>query len=441
MGLFKNEVGRPSNETIKKRRIIATVIIFAVVLAIGGCVFYTVNYFKGVQGSSKNISSNTSKIHNSISIKNNSGAIYEGANKTNKGNFINGVSKKLEIELSSSNKASLTIRTTYNKDIIKGKLSGVKRYYYQVQIATYDKNNQQISKSNKLDIKETTTTQTITTGTTVAYLRVIFYNATKNHEEIVALREGVWLEAYTKMESIFTDQALRKCVLDTYNKKYNTNVTVLTNKELEKLTSLYCYGKGIKDTKGLERLKGLNDLNLSDNPIETVNLSQNTNLTRLLLDGTKLKSINVTKNTKLETLMVGDNEKYPQYRNNITGLDLSKNTNLKRLDLYKLHIKKLNLTKNTKLEELWATYIGLESIDLSKNTKLTKVDLQHNALKKIDVSKNINLEKLTLSSNNLSSLDVSKNTKLKELFVLKYGNSNLTKAKIKVGNNKNLKIS
>ena len=111
MSLFKNGVGRPSNETLKKRRIVATVLLFTVVLAIGGCVFFTVNYFK-TTGTNKNISSGS--IHNSISIKNKSGPIYVGTEKTKEGDFKVVGSKNLEISLNDFGKASIVVRTTYD---------------------------------------------------------------------------------------------------------------------------------------------------------------------------------------------------------------------------------------------------------------------------------------------------------------------------------------
>ena len=137
MGLFKNEVGRPSNETLKKRRIVAVVLIFIVVLAIGACVFYTVNYFK-TAGSSKNISAGS--IYTNISVKNNSSYIYVGNEKTKKGDFKVFSNNKLEIDLNFAQKASITVRTTYDSAKTYGVKVGNKKYYYQVQTMVYDKN-------------------------------------------------------------------------------------------------------------------------------------------------------------------------------------------------------------------------------------------------------------------------------------------------------------
>ena len=56
MKLFKNKVGRPSNKTLKKRKIIYLVIILISLLVIGTSVIYTVNYFENsIIGTSKNI--------------------------------------------------------------------------------------------------------------------------------------------------------------------------------------------------------------------------------------------------------------------------------------------------------------------------------------------------------------------------------------------------
>lgn len=53
MKLFKNEVGRPSNETLKKRKIAIIAIVIAVVLLVGGVTFTLVRTLKPIEGSGK----------------------------------------------------------------------------------------------------------------------------------------------------------------------------------------------------------------------------------------------------------------------------------------------------------------------------------------------------------------------------------------------------
>ena len=56
MGLFKNEVGRPSNETLQKRRTAYIIIALVVLAVVGTGVFFTVRYFSNgeVSGKGKN---------------------------------------------------------------------------------------------------------------------------------------------------------------------------------------------------------------------------------------------------------------------------------------------------------------------------------------------------------------------------------------------------
>ena len=54
MSLFKNEVGRHSNETLKKRKIVIASIIAVIILLIGGVSFLVVRRLGNIDGSSKN---------------------------------------------------------------------------------------------------------------------------------------------------------------------------------------------------------------------------------------------------------------------------------------------------------------------------------------------------------------------------------------------------
>ncbi len=58
MKLFKNEVGRPSNETLKKRRMVIIGIIAAAALLVGGVTFALVKAFKPVEGVGHNAQAN-----------------------------------------------------------------------------------------------------------------------------------------------------------------------------------------------------------------------------------------------------------------------------------------------------------------------------------------------------------------------------------------------
>ena len=396
MGLFKNEVGRPSNETLKKRSIIVAVIMFVVVLAIGCCVFYTVNYFKQAEGSGKNISSG-SKFYNIISIKNNSGLLYEDETRTNKGVLKQVGNKTLEVELTQSEKASLGVRTSYNKDITKGKLKGIKKYYYQVQVFAYDKNEREVSKSKKMNIKNTTVDQTITIGSSVTHLKIYYYNASKKHEEITASRVMIPIAKLTNMKKSFPDKAFRSCILDIVNDYCKNGVQKVTcnyykeNQDLsdyileKNIGGITCDSKGIKNITGIEKMLNFKYISLKNNKLTSLDLSKNPRIEYIHADNNSIKTINLPVNGK--------------------------------------YVKELTISSNQ-----------LTSINLKNAPELYHLDLRNNKITKIDLSNNTDLQYAYLSNNKLTSLDVSKNTKLAYLDVLN-GNS-IKKANIKVGDKK-----
>ncbi|RZQ51171.1 hypothetical protein C1E23_20980, partial [Pseudoalteromonas phenolica] len=83
----------------------------------------------------------------------------------------------------------------------------------------------------------------------------------------------------TKLTSInFEDDNLKQCVLDT-GLKY-----------VEYLTVLYCDDKSIKSTVGIEQLTALTGLDLSDNQLTSIDISNNTALTYLDLIDNQLTS-------------------------------------------------------------------------------------------------------------------------------------------------------
>ena len=73
MGLFKNGVGRPSNETLDKRRKICVFVVIISLLLIGTAVFYTVNYFRSnneLDSSGKNAKiSEPNTVSKNVSVK------------------------------------------------------------------------------------------------------------------------------------------------------------------------------------------------------------------------------------------------------------------------------------------------------------------------------------------------------------------------------------
>ena len=233
-----------------------------------------------------------------------------------------------------------------------------------------------------------------------------------DNEEIQSIPIHIFNNRY------FDDENFYNVVVDAYNEENSTNLpytTNLTDEQLKTIAKIDYSGLGEEDSekiisaKGIEKLTSLTYLNLSDNNISNIDLSQNTELTYLNLDSNNLISIDLSNNTKLTFLRLS--------YNNLNSIDISKNTKLTYLNLNDNNLSSIDLNKNTSLTTFDLTMNSLGSIDLSQNKELTDLNLSYNNISSIDLSKNTLLTSLRLDSNNLSSIDLSKNTELTTLFL------------------------
>ena len=218
------------------------------------------------------------------------------------------------------------------------------------------------------------------------------------------------------VNSAFTDQNFYNCIIDRLNatningvsdRAYTYNAT---DGELAQITQLECSGFGkaanlkIIGTAGLEKLTALTSLELKNNQLTTIDVSQNTALTYLSLVINQLTAINLDYNTALTVL-------YLDY-NQLTTIDASHNTALTRLYLSNNQLTTIDVSHSTALTTLYLDYNQLTTIDVSQNTALTFINLGSSQLTTIDVSHSTALTKLYLESNQLTAIDVSQNTAL-----------------------------
>jgi gliding motility-associated-like protein len=220
------------------------------------------------------------------------------------------------------------------------------------------------------------------------------------------------------------------------------------------LKTLVLQGKNISDLTGIENFTNLeyldlgainNDPNRSNkisnlnitkntmlrflscslNNLINLDLSKNTNLSELYLDGNKFISIDisnnrllrilqcnmnnlmyldVTKNTALQYLTFDDNK--------LTNIDVSNNTELINLSCNKNQLTSLDITKNIKLVVLFCGFNKLTDLDVSQNTIIQHITCDFNQLTSLNISNNPILNFLNLNSNRISILDISKNPQL-----------------------------
>jgi len=184
-------------------------------------------------------------------------------------------------------------------------------------------------------------------------------------------------------------------------------VTILDINDPQNNVSLPNVYASITDLTGIEAFVNLSEFNASKNEFNSVDISNNTLLTSLVLeDCLNLNTLDVSANTNLITLNLG--------RSRISGtIDLSNLNNLENLYLQSNStLTSLDLTNNPNLEVVWASWNQLSSLDVSGNLALKELWIHNNSINSIDLSNNNSLEILSIRNTGMSSLDVSNNSML-----------------------------
>ena len=195
--------------------------------------------------------------------------------------------------------------------------------------------------------------------------------------------------------SVFPDAGFREYLLTGYHYVDGTKTRIdknedriLSQGERMAVKIMDVRGYAVYGLKGIEHFHELRELNCTNRPIGSLDLS---------------------KNTKLEQLRCKNS--------GLTQLDLSNNPEIAVLDCSNNNLGNLDLSKNTKLENLNCSYDNLNELDVKKNTELRELICIGNYLKELDVDvvHKKKLETLRCSDNQLESLIVGENKLLKDL--------------------------
>ena len=174
--------------------------------------------------------------------------------------------------------------------------------------------------------------------------------------------------------------------------------------EAASITSIVISTRSLGSVQGIEFMDNLASLRCYRNQLTSLDVSNNTALTRLDCFYNQLTSLDLSKNTALTYLSC--------YNNQLTSLDVSNNTALTYLSCYLNLLTSLDVSNNTALTSLDCNRNLLTALDISKNTALTSLRCYDNQLTSLDVSNNTALTDLRCYGNQLTSLDVSNNTVL-----------------------------
>jgi hypothetical protein len=177
-------------------------------------------------------------------------------------------------------------------------------------------------------------------------------------------------------ETTFPDPIFRLYV----SENYDNGDGILSLEERRYERYLYLSDFNISSLKGIEFFPNLEDLDCSGNKLTTLDLSNNTALTRLDCYSNNLSTLNVSNNTALTYLNCGSNK--------LTALDVSDNTALTYLSCGSNKLTALNVSNNTALTDLFCSDNNLSTLDVSNNTELRYLNCSDNPIEKLDIRNN-----------------------------------------------------
>ena len=179
--------------------------------------------------------------------------------------------------------------------------------------------------------------------------------------------------------------------LDTY---YSSNIKTINTTNSPNLNDFNGLSNGsLQSFIGLSDNSKLQRFWASGSKIESYDFSKMTNLRNVNLASAAVKEIKGLS-------AAGANLQELQLSNTHVGsLDVSNNPNLTKLDLYNVkEMTALDVTHNPNLTYLRTTFLPLTTLDLSNNTKLVELSIAHNKLSSLDIRHMTNLAKFYAGS-------------------------------------------
>ena len=217
--------------------------------------------------------------------------------------------------------------------------------------------------------------------------------------------------------SVFTDEGFREYLSIGYHYVDGTKIRIDTDENgilsqdermAVKIMDVRTYP--VYGLEGIGYFPELRELNCTNRPIGSLDLSQNTKLEILYCKNNGLTQLNLSKNPEIAVLDCSNN--------NLGELDLSNNKKLVNLNCSYDELNELDVKKNTELQEL--TCIGNHlkklDVDVAHKKNLATLKCSDNQLESLIVGENKLLKDLRCDQNQLSQLDLSNLERLETLF-------------------------
>ena len=150
---------------------------------------------------------------------------------------------------------------------------------------------------------------------------------------------------------------------------------------IDTIREVFLISLNINDATGIEDFEKLEHLQLRDNNVTTLNVSDLEELRVLDFTSNKIDDIDVSNNKNLEFIFCNDNP--------INNLQISKNDKITRVEIDDTNISSINLENNQLLSIFSCNNTPLKDLDLTKNTVLERLFCDNTLLETINL-KNTN---------------------------------------------------
>ncbi|MEM6514689.1 MAG: T9SS type A sorting domain-containing protein [Bacteroidota bacterium] len=172
-------------------------------------------------------------------------------------------------------------------------------------------------------------------------------------------------------ETFVPDDSFEEALIDLGYDSGEPDDYVLTE-NIAEVTFLNVSGYEISDLTGIEDFISLSSLNVSENEISTLDVSNNLLLANIIAANNAIGTIDVSGLSALLNLNLANN--------NVQQLDLSTNLAITDLDIGNNQLTEIIVSNLANLEDFNCGVNQIESLDLSQNSNLSLLFCQNNAL-------------------------------------------------------------
>lgn len=264
--------------------------------------------------------------------------------------------------------------------------------------------------------------------------------------EITVKKDDTTVFAYNDGGINIPDAKLKEYLLALFDDDEDGEISIF---EAENIQNVNCSGRGITSLVGLQDCPNLQYLNFNGNSVKEVELPNLSKLETIVAYGNPIERLNVNNDTALTALYLQNVSTnvlsgttftitgYDQAQTlelafagtafttlNLTGssvltsFDIAENIQLEKLVASgNSLVTGVNVSTLTALTYLDLNACGLTSLDVDTNVALTYFDCSSNKLTSLNVNNNVALVSFDCSDNSLSALKVSNNASLEKLDV------------------------